>query len=137
MSAGTAPPVGTGSSTHGYPHPLQPGGMPDMQQILQQAQQMQQQLMDAQAELAAAEVTGQAGNGLVVVTLTGAGEVRGIVIDPKVVDPDDVETLQDLVVGALEDAQRAVQDKTTDAMGPLAGLGGAGGPGGALGLPGM
>lgn len=109
-----------------------------MQQILQQAQQMQQQLMDAQAELAASEVTGQAGNGLVVVTLTGAGEVKGIRIDPKVVDPDDVETLQDLVVGALEDAQRAVQDKTTDAMGPLAsGLGGAGGPGGALGLPGV
>ena len=82
---------------------VQPG-QPDMQMILQQAQKMQEQLMTAQAELAEAEVTGQAGNGLVQVTTTAAGEVRAVRIDPKVVDPEDVETLQDLVVGALQDA---------------------------------
>jgi DNA-binding YbaB/EbfC family protein len=102
--------------------------------ILQQAQKMQQQLMAAQAELAAAEVVGQAGNGLVQVTMTAAGEVRSVRIDPKIVDPDDVETLQDLVVGAMQDAAQAAQEMQAEKMGPLAGgLGGAGG----LGLPGM
>jgi DNA-binding YbaB/EbfC family protein len=105
-----------------------------MQMILQQAQKMQQQLMAAQAELAVAEVVGQAGNGLVQVTMTAAGEVRGVRIDPKIVDPDDVETLQDLLVGAMQDAARAAQEMQAEKMGPLAGgLGGAGG----LGLPGM
>jgi len=112
---------------------VQPG-QPDMQMILQQAQKMQQQLMAAQAELAVAEVVGQAGNGLVQVTMTAAGEVRSVRIDPKIVDPDDVETLQDLVVGAMQDAARAAQEMQAAKMGPLAGgLGGAGG----LGLPGM
>ncbi|MGH3979962.1 MAG: YbaB/EbfC family nucleoid-associated protein [Pseudonocardiaceae bacterium] len=107
-----------------------------MQQILQQAQKMQQQLMSAQAQLAEAEVTGQAGSGLVSVTLSGAGQVKDVKIDPKVVDPEDVETLQDLVFGAIDDAQQAVQQLTHDTMGPLAGgLGGADGEG--LGLPGM
>jgi len=106
-----------------------------MQEILQQAQKMQQQLMSAQAELAESEVTGQAGNGLVSVTLTGSGEVRNVTIDPKVVDPDDVDTLQDLIIGALSDANQALQELTQEKMGPLAG--GLGGPGGGLGLPGL
>ncbi|MDQ3762756.1 MAG: YbaB/EbfC family nucleoid-associated protein [Actinomycetota bacterium] len=114
---------------------MQPGGAPDMQMILQQAQKMQQELMTAQAELAEAEVTGQAGGDLVSVTLAGSGEVRGVTIDPKVVDPEDVETLEDLVLGAMVDAQRALQDLTQQKMGPLASA--LGGPGGGLGLPGM
>ena len=93
---------------------------------------MQQQLMVAQQELAEAEVTGQAGNGLVTVTLTGEGAVKSLVIDPSIVDPSDVETLQDLVVGALEDAHRALSELATQKMGPL-----AGGLSGGLGLPGM
>ena len=111
---------------------MQPG-QPDLQMIMQQAQKMQEQLIAAQAELASAEVTGQAGNGLVQVTMTAAGDVRGVRIDPKVVDPDDVDTLQDLVVGALHDAARAAQQLQAEKMGPLAGgLGGGG-----LGLPGF
>ena len=110
---------------------MQPG-QPDMQMILQQAQKMQEQLMAAQAELASAEVVGQAGNGLVQVTMTAAQEVRAVRIDPKVVDPDDVDTLQDLLVGALQDAQRAAQELQAEKMGPL-----AGGLGGDLGLPGL
>jgi len=106
-----------------------------MQMILQQAQKMQEQLMSAQAEIAEAEVTGQAGGNLVSVTLSGSGEVRSVTIDPKVVDPDDVETLQDLVVGAMVDAHRALQDLTQQKMGPLASV--LGEPGGGLGLPGM
>jgi DNA-binding YbaB/EbfC family protein len=104
-----------------------------MQALLQQAQQMQQQLMTAQQELAESEVTGQAGNGLVTVTLTGEGGVKSLSIDPSIVDPDDVETLQDLVVGALEDAHRALSALATEKMGPLAG----GLSGGGLGLPGF
>ena len=113
---------------------MQPG-QPDMAMIMQQAQRMQEQLIAAQAELAAAEVTGQAGNGLVQVTMTAAGDVRAVRIDPKVVDPDDVDTLQDLVVGALHDAARAAQQLQAEKMGPLAG--GLGGGGGGLGLPGF
>jgi nucleoid-associated protein EbfC len=109
--------------------------MPDMSALLAQAQAMQEQLMSAQAELAEAEVTGQAGNGLVTVTQTATGEVRGVRIDPKVVDPDDIETLQDLIVGALADAADAAAALQAEKMGPLAG--GMGDMGGGLGLPGQ
>ena len=74
------------------------GGQPIMQQLLQQAQKMQQDLARAQAELAATLVDGQAGGGLVKATVTGSGELRGLVIDPKAVDPEDTETLADLIV---------------------------------------
>jgi DNA-binding YbaB/EbfC family protein len=110
---------------------VQPGGVPDMQQILQQAQKMQEQLMSAQEELANAEATGTSGGGLVTATVSGAGELKSLTIDPKVVDPDDVETLADLVVAAVRDASANAQQLAADAMGPL-----AGGMGG-LGLPGM
>jgi DNA-binding YbaB/EbfC family protein len=111
-----------------------PGGQPDMSQLLQQAQQMQQQLVAAQEELAQAEVTGTAGGGLVSATMTGAGELTALTIAPSAVDPDDVETLQDLVVAAVRDASRAASELTAERMGPLAGgLGGGGG----LGLPGL
>jgi DNA-binding YbaB/EbfC family protein len=105
-----------------------PGGQPDLQQIMQQAQQMQQQMAAAQAELAEAELTGTSGGGLVTVTVTGTGEVTRVKIDPKAVDPDDVETLEDLVVAALHNAAAAAQELTEQKMGPLAG---------GLGLPGM
>ena len=104
-----------------------------MSALLQQAQQMQQQLADAQAELAEAEVTGSAGGGLVTATMTGSGELTALTIAPAAVDLDDLETLQDLVVAAVRDASRAVGELTQQKMGPLAGgLGGGG-----LGLPGF
>ena len=68
--------------------------------------------------------------------MTAAGEVRGLRIDPKVVDPDDVDTLQDLVVGAMHDASREAQELQAEKMGPLTGALGDAGMGG-LGLPGM
>ena len=112
---------------------MNPGDAPDMQQILQQAQQMQVQLMAAQEELAQAQVSGQAGGGLVTATVTGAGELVALLIDPKVVDPEDVETLADLVIGAVADANRLARVLAAEKMGPLAGgLGGGG-----LGLPGL
>jgi DNA-binding YbaB/EbfC family protein len=111
-----------------------PGGQPDMAELLKQAQQMQQQLVAAQEELAQREVTGSAGGGLVTATMTGSGDVTAITIAPSAVDPDDLETLQDLVVAALHDAKRQVDELAASTMGPLAGgLGGGGG----LGLPGL
>jgi DNA-binding YbaB/EbfC family protein len=100
---------------------MQPGETPDMSALLAQAQQMQQQLMEAQENMAAAEVTGQAGGGLVQVTMKGSGEVTGVSIDPKVVDPSDVDTLQDLIVGAFTDASHQVTALAQSQLGPLAG----------------
>lgn len=100
---------------------MQPSGAPDMSALLAQAQQMQQQLMEAQQQLAATSIEGQAGGGLVKVTMKGSGEVVAVSIDPKVVDPDDVETLQDLIVGALQDAAAQVASLAQSRLGPLAG----------------
>ena len=113
---------------------MRPGGQPNLQQIMKQAQKMQQQLEAAQAELAELEVTGTAGGGLVTVTMTAAGQFIAVKIDPKAVDPEDVETLEDLVLAAVHNAAEAVRALTEQKMGPVAsGLGGLGG----LGLPGF
>jgi DNA-binding YbaB/EbfC family protein len=105
------------------------GGENPMAGLLQQAQQMQAKLFEAQNEIAATEVTGTAGNGLVSVTGNGTGEVTAVTIDPKVVDPDDVETLQDLLLGALADLARKREELAGEKMGPLAGGLGGGLPG--------
>jgi DNA-binding YbaB/EbfC family protein len=109
---------------------MQPGGQPDMSALLAQAQQMQEQLMQAQQRLSNTEVQGQAGGGLVQVTVKCTGEVVAVMIDPKVVDPGDVETLQDLIVGALADGFKQVTSMAQEHLGPL-----AGGMGNALGMP--
>lgn len=111
------------------------GQQPNMQQLMKQAQKMQQQMLDAQAELAATEVTGTAGGGLVTATLTGGGELTSLTIDPKAVDPDDIETLQDLVVAAVRDAHRVAGELAAQKMGPMTNA--LGGGLGGLGLPGM
>ncbi len=102
-----------------------------MSALLAQAQQMQQRLLQAQQELAVTEVHGEAGGGLVKVTSNGSGEVLAVHIDPKVVDPEDIETLQDLLVGALADASKKAHTLAQQRLSPL-----AGGMGGALGMPG-
>jgi len=103
---------------------MQPGG--DMSALLAQAQQMQQKLLEAQQQLANSEVHGQAGGGLVEVVVKGSGEVVAVKIDPKVVDPEDIETLQDLLVGAMADASKQVTRMAQEQLGSLAG--GLGGP---------
>jgi nucleoid-associated protein EbfC len=92
-----------------------------MSALLAQAQQMQQKLMEAQQHLANAEVHGKAGGDLVDVVVKGSGEVIGIKIDPKVVDPGDIETLQDLIVGAMSDAFQQVTKMAQERLGSLAG----------------
>lgn len=100
---------------------MQPGSPPDMSALLAQAQQVQQALMEAQEALANSEVHGQGGGGLVQVTMKGSGEVTAVAIDPKVIDPQDPETLQDLIVGAIADASKQVTILAQTRLGPLAG----------------
>lgn len=103
----------------------------DMSQLLQQAQRMQEQLASAQQDFADAEVTGSAGGGLVLATVTGAGDFTALEIDPSVVDPDDIETLADLIIAAFRDAQSQLQQRASEQFGAVGAgieglLGGAG-----------
>ena len=103
---------------------MRPGGQPNMQQLMKQAQKMQQQMAAAQQQLAETEVTGSAGGGLVTVVASGTGDVLRVKIDPSVVDPEDVETLEDLIMLAVREAADAAKALTEKTMGPLtAGLG--------------
>jgi DNA-binding YbaB/EbfC family protein len=111
-----------------------------MQQLLAEAQKMQERLMSAQQELADAEIQGSAGGGLVTATVNGQGELVDITISPDAIDPSDpaetAETLADLVLAAVRDANRVVSELQQEKMGPLAeGLGGLGGLG-EIGQPG-
>ena len=107
-----------------------PGPQPNLQQLMAQAQKMQQQMVAAQAELAEIHVEGAAGGGLVRAVVTGQGDLVSIDIDPSVVDPQDIETLQDLVVVAVRDAAQNAQTVAASKLGPLsAGMGGMGLPG--------
>lgn len=106
---------------------MQPGEGFDMQALMAQAQQMQQAVMAAQQEIAESEVEGEAGGGLVRAKIRATGEVLALTIDPKVVDPEDVETLQDLIIGALNNAMESAQNLAAERLGPLAGGFGGGG----------
>src|SRR3954451_5159753 len=101
----------------------------DMSALLAQAQAMQQQLFDAQEELANSRFDGTAGGDLVTATVTGSGELVGLVIKAEAVDPEDTETLADLVLAAVRDANHKAQSLAAARLGPL-----AGGLGGGLGF---
>jgi DNA-binding YbaB/EbfC family protein len=110
--------------------PMGGGGQPNMQALMRQAQKMQQDMALAQEQLASAQVEGSAANGLVTATVSGGGELLGLTVKPEVVDPDDVDTLVDLVLYAVRDAQTRAASLTEQTMAPLsAGLGG--------GIPGL
>ena len=105
---------------------------PNMQQLLKQAQKMQQDMLAAQESLKDATVEASAGGGMVTVVATGDQTIKAITIDPE-----DVEMLQDTVLAAVNEALRASQELAATKMGDITGgLGGPGGLGG-LGLPGM
>ena len=107
---------------------------PNMQQLLKQAQKMQEDMLAAQESLKDEVVEASAGGGMVTVKVTGDLVVKEIKIDPEAVDPDDVELLQDMVQAAINEAMRSAQELAAAKMGGIAGgLGGLGG----LGLPGM
>ena len=101
----------------------------DMKDLIAQAAQVQADLQKAQEEILATNVEGQAGNGLVKVTMTGGAELVDLQIDKSVVDPEDVDTLQDLVMGAFKEAHAAAGRLAQEKIGPLSqGMGGQGGP---------
>jgi nucleoid-associated protein EbfC len=88
----------------------------NIQQMMKQAQQMQERLQKQMAEL---KVEGNAGGGMVTVVVNGAKQVQALKIDPEVVSKDDVEMLQDLIVAAINDAQRKADDEMSRAMGGM------------------
>jgi len=108
---------------------------PNMQQLLKQAQKMQEEMLAAQESLKDEVVDASAGGGMVTVQVTGDLVVKAIKIDPEAVDPDDVELLQDMVLAAVNEGMRAAQELAASKMGGIAG-GLTGGLGG-LGLPGF
>ena len=96
-----------------------PGG--NMQQMLKQAQKMQEKLAKAQEELEAREYEASAGGGMVTVKANGKKEILALTIQPEAVDPEDVEMLQDMVMAAVNEVLRQVEETSSQEMGKLTG----------------
>ncbi len=103
----------------------------DFNKMMEQVQQMQTQMQQAQEELKNETVQATAGGGMVTVTATGSGEIKEIKIDPKAIDPDDPEMLEDMVLAAVNEALRSAQSLIESKLGPA--MGGLSD----LGLPGL
>lgn len=104
------------------------GGMPgNMNNLMKQAQRMQRQMEESQKELEAAIYTAKAGGGAVEVTVTGKKEVTKVTLSQEVVDPDDVEMLEDLIMAATNEALRMAEEASADAMSKMTGGLGLGG----------
>lgn len=95
------------------------GQLGDMGKIMKQAQEMQTRMAEAQNRLDDIEVTGEAGAGLVTVTATAKGEVRGLSIDPTLFNPEEREVVEDLIVAAIKDAQSRAEDAAQAEMGKV------------------
>ncbi len=95
--------------------------MKNLGQMMKQAQQMQAKMAEMQEGLGALEISGGSGGGLVSVTLNGKGEMRSIKIDSSLVNPDDVEMLEDLVAAAFNDAKAKVEAHVQEEMSKLTG----------------
>ena len=106
-----------------------PGGMPgNMNNLMKQAQRMQRQMEETTKELEEKEYSASAGGGAVTVTVSGKKEVLSVKLAEEVVDPDDIEMLQDLIVAATNEALRKLEEESQAAMSKLTGgLGGLGG----------
>lgn len=100
----------------------------NMQQMMQQAKKMQEQLMAAQDNLADTTVDASAGGGMVKVTINGEMQIQSLTIDPSACDPDDVELLQDMIMAAVNEAVRGVNDLANKQMSSITG---------GLNIPGM
>lgn len=106
------------------------GGMPpNMNQLMKQAQKMQKQMEEAQADLENKTLEVSAGGGVVKIVITGKKEIKELTIDPSAVDPEDVEMLQDLLISAVNEALRQADEMSQKEMGKFMppGMGGLGG----------
>ena len=100
------------------------GGMPgmgNMNQMIKQAQKMQEEMLKAQAEIEEKTLEASAGGGAVTVTINGKKELQSIKISPEAVDPDDVETLEDLILSAVNEAMRQADELAAGTMGRVTG----------------
>lgn len=103
------------------------GGMPgggNMANMIKQAQKMQENILKAQQEIEEATYDISAGGGAVSLTINGSSQITKLQINPDVVDPDDVEMLEDMVLAALQDALTQAEELSNELLGPLAGAGG-------------
>lgn len=107
------------------------GGPSNMQAMLKQAQKMQEDMANLQAELEEKEYEVKAGGGAVVLVMNGRKEVTSLEISPDIVDPDDIETLSDVIVAAFNEAIKRVEGEASEKMGQITGSMGN------LGLPGL
>ena len=105
----------------GFPGGRMGGGMPNINNLMKQAQQMQKDMQKAQEELADKTVEATVGGGAVTVVSSGAKEIQSITISPDVVDPDDVEMLQDLVLTAVNEALSKADEMAGSEMGKITG----------------
>lgn len=106
----------------GYPGGAMPG---NMNNLMKQAQRMQRQMEESQKELEEKEITATAGGGAVEVTITGKKEITKVKLSPEVVDPDDIEMLEDLIMAATNEAIRQIEEMSQETMSKITGgLGG-------------
>lgn len=97
------------------------GGGANMQQLMRQAQKMQQNMEKAQQELADTQLEASAGGGMVICTVTGMKEIVSLKINPEIVDPEDVEMLEDTVLAAVREAVAKAEELYKNKMGAIAG----------------
>ena len=108
----------------GFPGGAMPG---NMNNLMKQAQRMQRQMEEQQKALEEKEWEASAGGGAVTIKVSGKKEITAVTLSPEVVDPDDIEMLQDLIMAAANEALRKMEDEQSEAFGSLAGgLGGLG-----------
>jgi len=99
-----------------------PGGMPgNMNNLMKQAQKMQRQMEEAQKELEEKEITATAGGGAVEVTISGKKEITKVKLSEEVVDPDDIEMLEDLIMAATNEALRQLEEVSSSSMAKITG----------------
>lgn len=101
--------------------PKNAGGAQNMNQMIRQAQKMQDQITELQTDIEAREFSATAGGGVVEVTLSGKKEIKSLNLKPEVVDPEDIETLQDLIIAAINEAVNNIETTTEAEMSKITG----------------
>lgn len=99
------------------------GGLGNMQGLIKQAQQMQQQMANVQAELEEMEIEASSGSGLITVVVNGKKVLQSIKIKPEAVDPDDVEMLEDLIIAAINEAYEKADKVSSEKLAPFGAMG--------------